>query len=336
MPELRLDPVTDKWVIIAPNRAKRPGDFAVKEKVNISPDDKKNCFFCSGNEKMTPPEVLAYSKDPCRKSNMPGWTVRAFANKFPAFEPKKDFNIQKNGLYFHASSVGHHEVIASVDHDKIPALFSKDEMAEFIRANKERFAVHCGDDFVKYVLIIYNHGKLAGGSIRHPHSQLFSMPVISNDIKDELDGAFKYFERNKRCVFCDMIDYEKKAEGGKRVIFKNENFVAFAPYASKAPFEIMILPTKHSPRFQDISSKEMQDLAEALLKVLKALHIKLDNPPFNFYIQSSPCDGNDYSSYYHWQLELLPKLSIRAGFEYGTGIIINTMDPDEAAKFLKN
>ncbi|EKD49875.1 MAG: hypothetical protein ACD_63C00023G0005 [uncultured bacterium] len=335
MPELRLDPITREWVILAPERAKRPEGLTLSKKKEVEASEHKDCFFCEGNEKETPSEVLAYSENESRKKDGSGWKVRVFPNKFPVLVSGGKFEVRQSGIYESADAVGFHEIIATVDHCKPPALFSSEEMEMMLRAYEDRFNAHCVKDVVKYVLIIYNHGRKAGASLAHPHSQLFAVPVISIFLKRELDGARNYFEKNKKCVFCDMMEKEVYAEKGKRVVFENDGFIAFEPYASKNPFETWILPKKHKPYFQIVDYKERVMLGDCLRTVLKKLYKGLNDPSFNYYIKSAPCDENNYQDYYHWHLEILPRLATRAGFEYGTGIIVNTMDPDEAAVFLR-
>jgi len=336
MPEFRRDIIRREWVALATGRAKRPADFVKDRKdPQMNPkSDNSGCFFCPGHESETPPEVLAYSKDENRKSDTSGWWVRAFPNKFPAFVPGEEFAQEHYQIYQHGEAVGFHEVIATADHNIPPALFSTEQMEMMLRAYEERFQVHCAKDVVKYILIIYNHGKSAGASLEHPHSQLFAIPIVSNYLKVELRGAEKYHHTHKKCVFCSIIDNEVSKAKGQRVVYDSEKFIALAPYASRNPFETWILPKDHNPFFQIEDYATRVQLAECLRTVLKKLYVGLKNPDFNYYIQTAPCDGKDYG-YYHWHLEILPRLSVRAGFEYGTGIIINTVSPEDAAKYLR-
>jgi len=333
MPEFRRDIISGNWVIIATERAKRPEDFT-KGKPQSQPDDKDKCFFCQGHEGETPPELLAYGP-PGRKPNSPGWEVRAFPNKFPALKSGDSFQIKKREIYEVAEAVGFHEVIAMADHDKTLALLTAQELEMLLRAYQERFLDHCANPIVKYILIIYNHKEAAGASIKHPHSQLFAIPLVSNDLALELRNTSHFYKHHRKCPFCHIIENEVDTARGKRVVYQNRSFIALAPYASKNPFEVWILPRSHNPFFQIVDYQERLELGECLRTVLKKLYVGLEDPAFNYYIQSAPCDGGEYN-YYHWHLEILPRLTKRAGFEYGTGTIINVVDPDKAASFLRD
>ncbi len=334
MPEFRRDLISGKWVIIATERAKRPEDFTKGKKKEPVDEDTSGCFFCEGHENETPPELLSFGKDG-RHPNTPGWEVRAFANKFPALEPGENFEIKKHEIYEVAEAVGFHEIIVTVDHNKPPALFSAKEMEVLLRAYQERFLAHCANPMIKYVLIIYNHGEAAGASIKHPHSQLFAIPLVSNDLSVELKNTRNFYKHRQKCPFCHIIENEVDRAKGRRVVFENRSFIALTPFASRNPFEVWILPRVHNPFFQIVDYQERVELGECLTQVLKKMYVGLEDPPFNYYIQSAPCDGKEYN-YYHWHLEILPRLTKRAGFEYGTGTIINVVDPDKAASFLRD
>jgi UDPglucose--hexose-1-phosphate uridylyltransferase len=332
MAEFRRDLISGKWVIIATERAKRPEDFTNEKRVETKPDSGP-CIFCPGQEGSTPGELLAYG-DKDRSPNSSGWKVRVFPNKFPALQPGSKFAITNREIYKVAEAVGFHEIIVSADHNKPPALMTDSELEMVLRAYQERFLVYCANDLIKYVLIIYNHGPEAGASIQHPHSQLFAIPIISNDLQLELDNTSKFFGQRGICPFCKIIENEVGPARGRRVIFQNDSFIALAPFAARSPFEVWILPRRHNPFFQIVDYQERLQLSECLRVVLKKFYQGLNNPPFNYYIQSAPCDGGDYN-YYHWHLEILPRLTKHAGFEYGTGTIINVVDPDQAAAFLR-
>lgn len=332
MPELRRDPITRKWTVVARARAKRPESFCEKKEAFLGLVS--NDPFAEGKEKDNAPELLAYSKDPRREPDTPGWTVRVFENKYPAFDFVfgDKFQIHKNGIYEYEKGVGYHEVIVTIDPKKHLAFFSSEEMSEILRAYQERFSTHCAKEIVKYVCIIYNHGKRAGASIAHPHSQLFAFPVITNNIKDEIDGANDYYKENRRCVFCDIINEERRQK--KRIIMETENFISFAPYAARFPFETWIIPKLHEPYFETMDKDQRFEFGDHLREILNKLYSAFRDPPYNFYIHSSPCDNREYP-HYHWHLELIPRFTKIAGFELGTGMMINTMSPEDAAKYLR-
>jgi UDPglucose--hexose-1-phosphate uridylyltransferase len=322
--ELRQDLVSGDWVVIATGRAKRPIDFAnfVRAK-----DDKgiEACLFedpvASGQE----PDVLIYHKDDG------DWTLRVFPNKFPAFSPEKTRNLNE-GPYTATTGHGYHEIVVTRDHFRHLALMSTMEVAEVFDAFQDRYLEHMSKKSVNYVAIFHNYGIEAGASIPHPHSQIMAIPEVSPYVKLELDGAQAYHKHNRHCVFCVMAEYEVQEK--KRVVFENADFVAFCPFASRAAFEVHVMPKKHSPYFERITDAQKVALAEVFSKALGSIFSALKDPPYNFYIHTAPCDGKDYP-HYHWHIEILPHTSTWAGFELDTGIEISTIQPEAAAEYLR-
>ena len=186
---------------------------------------------------------------------------------------------------------------------------------------------------INYIDIFHNHGKEAGASVAHPHSQIAAIPVISPYVKGELDGAENYWRTNKECVYCTMANWE--VENKKRIVFENDEFVAFCPFSSRAAFEVWVMPKKHSPYFERISDNEKVACAEVFQKAMEKIYKALKDPPFNFYLHTAPCDGKDYP-HFHWHIEILPHTSTWAGFELSTGIEVSTIEPEVAAEYLRN
>ncbi len=332
MPELRKDPIIGRWVIIATERAARPSDFKHQELISPPSKEPKNCPFCEGHEYMTPPEVLAY-RHPHTKPNGPGWWVRAFPNKYPAL--KSDLELVKRGVgvYDMMSGFGVHEVIVETpNHKATPLTMTQKDYEEVIWAYRDRIVALSKDPRIKHVIIFKNHGRQAGASLEHPHSQLIAIPVIPRTTKNELDGARIYYELRDRCIFCDIIYQELSLQ--ERVVFENRSFVAITPYASRFPFEIWILPKEHSHRFEEIEKNQVVDLAETLKVVLSKLYLLLNDPPYNYMLHTSPVSSN-HREYYHWHIEIIPRLTHVAGFEWGTGMYINPTPPEQAAKLLR-
>ncbi len=325
--ELRQDPVTGDWVVIAAGRAKRPEEFAVHEEEETPDDPEKKCFFCFPEETGQEKDVLIY------KNSEDDWSLRVFPNKYPAFSRGKKTRHFEEGPYFGMDGVGYHELVVTRDHKKQIAKLDALEVAEMIDAYQDRYISLMNKKSVNYVEIFHNHGKDAGASIAHPHSQLVAIPVVSPYIKGELDGAENYHRMNKHCVFCAMIEWER--ENKKRVIFENEDYLAFCPFASRAAFEVWVLPKKHKPYFERTGVKEKIKTAEALQAAISKICKALNNPAYNFYIHTSPSEGKDYP-HYHWHIEILPRTSVWAGFELSTGIEISTIEPEAAAEYLKN
>jgi UDPglucose--hexose-1-phosphate uridylyltransferase len=331
MPELRQEPITARWVVIATDRAKRPDHFSQADKKETATD--AECPFCYGNEQMTPPEVMAY-RPPETQPNTPGWKVRIVPNKFPAFVQEPNTSNTQSNLYKTTAAAGFHEVVInSPNHDKDLALLSNKELVTLISAYKDRYQQLKKDPRTEYILIIVNHGEKAGASIEHPHAQLFAAPMIPAKIDEELTGSLAYYKNNDRCIFCDIIREEMGTK--LRVILDTKHFIVFCPYASRLPFETWIVPKKHSSHFEKISPQEINNLASVLRLIFMKLRRGLNDPAYNFFIHTGPCHSAPLA-HYHWHLEILPKLNIQAGFEIGSGIMINITRPEDTAAFLKS
>jgi UDPglucose--hexose-1-phosphate uridylyltransferase len=329
LPELRKDPITGRWVIIATERAKRPSDF-VRDKVQIRGSG--FCPFCTGNEGKTPPEIIAYRADGSAR-NSPGWSLRVVANKFPALGIEGSLNRQGEGLYDKMSGIGAHEVIIETpDHQKTLAMLSPRQIEDVLWAFRDRILDLKKDRRFKYIMIFKNHGEAAGASLEHTHSQLIALPVVPKRVREETDGAREYFNFKERCIFCDIIRQESAS--GTRVIADTPAFIAVAPFAPRFPFEIWIIPRVHQSAFEDSQKQEFERLAVMLKDMLMRLDKVLDYPAYNYIIHTSPIPESP-NDHYHWHLEIMPKLTKIAGFEWGTGFHINPTPPEESAKFLR-
>jgi UDPglucose--hexose-1-phosphate uridylyltransferase len=327
MPQLRKDPVTKRWVIILHEEAKQPGDFKVENPMRHG----NKCPFCPGNESMTPNEVMSY-RNPESLPNQQGWEVRVIPNKFPALQIEGDLDRTGIGVYDMMNGIGAHEVIIeSPGHDDGFQNYSRDQIARIIRTYTDRYRDLKRDRRFRYVLIFKNHGSAAGASLDHPHSQLIATPIIPKRAMEEVEGAKRYYYYKERCVFCDIIRQELSS--GNRIIHENEQFVAFSPFASRFPFETWIAPKEHKDSFGDIDSGEIEGLADIMHGTLRRLVKTLGNPPFNYVIHTSPC-GEHCTDYYHWHIEIMPRLTKVAGFEWGSGFYVNPMPPESATKFL--
>ena len=329
MPELRKDPITGRWVIIATERAKRPSDF-VRDKVQIR--GAGFCPFCTGNETKTPPEIIAYRSDGSTR-NAPGWSLRVVPNKFPALGIEGPLSRQGEGLYDKMSGIGAHEVIIETpDHHKTLAMLPERQIEDVLWAYRDRLLDLKKDRRFKYIMIFKNHGEAAGASLEHTHSQLIALPVVPKRVREEVDGARDYFNYKERCIFCDIIRQE--SESGVRVIADGSGFIAVAPFAPRFPFEIWIMPKTHLSAFEDAQKQEFEQLAVILKDMLMRLDKVLDYPAYNYIIHTSPIPETP-NEHYHWHIEIMPKLTKVAGFEWGTGFHINPTPPEESAKFLR-
>jgi UDPglucose--hexose-1-phosphate uridylyltransferase len=328
MPELRKDPIIGRWVIISTERGKRPSHFGQTEK-RISP---KACPFCPGNESATPNEIMAYRPDGS-EANKPGWSLRVVSNKYPALIIEGELDREPKGIYDRMNGIGAHEVIIETPHHEhdlvdLPLQNIKDTLWAF----RERYLDLQRDPRFKYILIFKNHGEAAGASVEHSHSQLIATPIIPKRVAEELIGAKKYLDYKERCIFCDIIRQEITDQ--ERVIFENDSFIAFCPYASRFPFETWLMPKAHICHYVDIDFDMHTELASILKEILSRLKAGLANPAYNFILHTAPV-GNEYREYYHWHIEIIPKLTKVAGFEWGTGFYINPTRPEDAAKFLR-
>ncbi len=329
MPELRKDPIIGRWVIIATERAKRPNDFKPEKNAIV---ENGSCPFCEGNEKLTPPEVDA-DRPSATAGDAPGWLTRTVPNKYPALENVPDLRKKNRGIFDMMEGVGQHEVIIeSPSHDKQLADLSVDEIKRVIAVYKRRGLALGKDERFKYVLIFKNYGLAAGASLGHSHTQLISLPIVPRRVSEELEGMQRYFKDKKSCVFCDMINQEKKEQ--KRQICENDDFYAFCPFASRSPFEMCIVPKKHQHSFTDISEGQIDSFARILKDILLRMKVLLDNPPYNFIIHTNPLNSKA-NELYHWHVELMPKLTKIAGFEWGTGFYINSIPPELASEYLR-
>jgi UDPglucose--hexose-1-phosphate uridylyltransferase len=330
MPQLRKDPVTGRWVIISIDRQKRPNDFRIERAVVIG---REHCPFCPGHESMTPPEVMAYRQNG-GAPNGPGWDVRVVPNKYPALQVEGTFDRAGDGMLDRMNGIGAHEVIIETPHhDRTLASMSEPEIVQVLWAFRERMLDLQRDIRLKHVLIFKNHGAGAGATLEHPHSQLIALPIVPDFVREEVDGARRHFAIKERCVFCDIIAQD--LADGRRIVFDNADAVALAPYAPRFAFETWLMPKRHGARFEEAARHEYEGIARLLKPLLQRMDRALESPPFNVILHSAPF-GDDTANAYHWHLEILPKLTRVAGFEWGTGFYINPTPPEEAASVLRS
>ncbi len=326
MPELRRDPITHRWSIIATERAARPKDFLVAKEPLPRP---RVCPFCPGNEGATPTEILAV-----RPKGGGSWNVRVVPNKYPALRIEGDLDRRPEGIYDHMNGVGAHEVIIeSPDHDFKLHKLPQPHLVKVLETYRTRMTDLQGDKRLRFSLLFRNHGALAGASIQHGHAQLIALPVVPKQVQELIDGSKRYFDYHDRNVFDDIIRQE--VQDGRRLIHDNGDFVLVAPYASRFPFETWILPRAQGTRFEATSTQQLEKLAEILTFALDRLDRALDDPPYNFIIHSAPY-GSDDLPWYRWHVVINPVLTRVAGFEWGTGFYINPTSPEEAAEFLRS
>jgi len=330
LPELRKDPVTGRWVIISTDRQKRPNDFVFERAQTIIGKDA--CPFCPGHESLTPPEVMAYRNGSA--PNAPGWELRVVPNKFPALQVEGQFDRAGEGMFDRMNGIGAHEVIIETPHhERAFSQMSEPEIERVLWAYRERMADLKKDFRLRYVLVFKNQGAAAGATLEHTHSQLIALPIVPDFVRDEIAGARRHFQDKERCVFCDIVSQELGA--GVRVVTENADVVAVAPYAPRFAFETWLLPKRHGARFEEAPRHEYESLARVLKSVLQRMDKALETPPYNLVVHTSPF-SEDTTDVYHWHVEVMPKLTRVAGFEWGTGFYINPTSPEEAARVLRN
>lgn len=327
MPELRFNLVTKDWVIMAPERAKRPEDF-IKKNVDRGelPDFKESCPFCPGHEHLTPAETF-------RWGTAEAWQVRSIPNKFSALAREGDLARQMDGIKRTMSGVGLHDVIIeNPRHNGFPAVITLKEMQDIFQVYREVYRRFYQDPRVKMVILFKNNGAAAGTSLEHPHSQIVGTPVIPPQIRYRIEEALKYLDDTGECLYCRILSDELKEKN--RVVLETEHFAAFVPYAALSPFHTWIFPKRHLASFDLMTESEQDDMASALQQVLQRLYYGLDDPDYNFVLRSLP-DPQGTNEHFHFYIAVVPRLTKAAGFELGSGMYINTQLPEKDAEFLR-
>ncbi len=356
MSELRQDPTTREWVIIATERRRRPHEFgsdfsSKKDNAANLQEYSKDCPFCSGNEYLSPHETASY-RTLGTNTNSKGWWVRVIPNKFAAlslnfeenaqvYEGVRAVNPDFSGYFFPRATevfrikpgIGAHEVVIDTPkHNEQLPFFSDKQIQELFLMYRERYLNLRVNSKFKYIIIFKNSGANAGTSIVHSHSQIIATPIIPLTLRNNISQARFYYDEVGRCIFCDMIQAE--IVDGRRIILQTADFIVFHPFASTSPFETWIMPLSHEPCFSNISIDKIKALAVIVKKILKGMYDALNDPDYNFVFNNPPI-ADEKEDYYHWSLRIIPRLTMKAGFEIGTGMSINTAVPEETAEFMR-
>ena len=338
MPELRRGATNHRWVIVAPERGRRPSDFEQRG-TELDNQVPANCVFCAGNEAMTPPEIY---RSP--SSGGQGWDVRVVPNKFPALQEYAELGCERpDGIYDRMNGVGAHEVVVETpEHcSEIPDL-PEAQVARIVGTYIHRLKSLTENPQFRYIQLFKNHGKEAGASLLHPHSQIIATPIVPQEVRDSLNIAKAYYESKERCLFCDIMSAELKS--GERIVEERDGFVTWAPYDARFPFELVIYPKVHSHDFTTMNEAQKIGLARTLIRATQRLKMLLGDVPYNLVLKTTPNTAprpgkpdhwKTLAFDYHWRIAILPKLTNMAGFEWGTGCYINPMPPEEAAKYLR-
>jgi len=324
--ELRQNIVSGDWILIAPGRGKRPSQFRATKTRKRSPVG--SCAF-ENPEKAGSGGVILSVPD------TKAWRLQVVPNRYPAVERSGIWvlNQGKKGPFSVLPGFGYHELLITRHHDHNFSQLTPKDAVRVLEAFRTRYINLAEDKNLKYVSMFHNWGPKAGASIYHPHYQILGIPVIPPGVRRSLDGSREYTKKNKACVHCSQLAWEQKQK--KRILYKNKHAVSFMPFASKEPFEMRVFPRDHTPFFEDTDERVMSSIATALQKALKMLEKGLKHPDYNFFIHTAPTRNKSDFLHYHWHIEIIPRTNISAGFELGTDIQINPLDPDEGAAFLR-
>ncbi len=334
MSEIRRDPISGRQVIIATERSRRPAAFAGNcygaDCYAAVPAYVESCPFCAGNEQMTPPELFALGRSTAAPDTA-GWRVRVVPNKYPAVELGEKAEPDTGGGLI--PGYGAHEVLVEIpEHNRHPGSFPPRQMDLVIEGYYRRGRVLADYRHLRYLQIFRNHRREAGASIEHPHSQLIALPFVPSAVRQELERAHRAYLAEGACPFCRLLDEERQF--ARRVVVQNDACTAFIPFAARSPFETWVLPQRHEASFFETGASEREGLAEILEELLRLFTHAIGDIPYNYYLHTAPLRSSPLP-HYHWHIELLPKVSIAAGFEMGSGVYINVTRPEEAARFLR-
>mgnify|MGYP006284579987 CR=1 FL=1 len=330
MASIRLDPTKSIWSIVSEERQARPDDFEVDESNSLYEEDTNDCPFCEGNEERTPSEVYAIRTK--GEKDQPGWSIRVIPNKYPALSPDGTNSVIEDDIYTFVDGFGYHELlIETPEHHSELRKLSVSQINKVLQVYQHRMKELGTQEGIEHVNVFKNYGPEAGASRSHPHSQIIATPFTPSLLQREYRCAKQYYSRTERCLYCDIIDFEREIRD--RILSLGEHFLVYAPYAPRVPFELHIIPREHSSRFQQLPEGRLRALAGALKTTLESLFQALGNPSYNYYIHTS-FGNKDRGAFYHWHIELLPRLSKLAGFEWGTGDSIITVDPKTTVETL--
>ena len=328
MSEIRRDLVKQNWVAVASDRALKPNDFPIAKRDLGKVAAGGFCPFCEGNESFTPPEVAVYRPEDT-EANSGGWSIRTIPNKFSAFELQGQLVESQKGVYKTYNGLGKHEVVIETpEHGVEFHEFDQERVYKILTMLKQRYNDLARDERIKYIQIYKNRGMFGGASLEHSHSQIVALPFVPR----ENEGLPQYYASKGTCLICDMVQQECTEK--ERVIWETEDFVLICPYASRFSYEAWIIPRRHTEHFGQINEQEMDSLAHILLTYTRAMIDCLQDPSYNFVINTAPVNV-DHQSGYHWYIEVTPRLLVQAAVEVATGIYINPVAPEISAQMLK-
>jgi len=327
-PQLRKDPIVDRWVLIAPERAERPTEL--EEPAHLAHHE--TCPFCEGREGETTPEVLAY-RAPGSRPDGPGWKLRVVGNRYPAVRGDILGKPCIDGLFAAEPGVGAHEVVVECpQHEASLAALPQEQIQRVFAAYRDRLKALRNDERLAYAQVFKNHGVAAGASVEHSHSQILALARVPHGLREEFDAANAYHRAHDRCIFCDLLAREREA--GVRMVNETEYVAAFTAFAGRFPYETWLLPKRHAGHYDRLTDPELTDAANTVRTILRRLGEINDDAAYNYVLHTLPLRAAD-SPAYHWHIEILPRLTGVAGFEFATGCFANPVPPEEAAAQLR-
>ena len=326
MPEWRQDPVTGDWALLAPQRALRPHDARSREGGASGTAD--GCPFCAGHEAQTPPATLVWPQD-----NRRDWQVRVVPNRYPALTAEAALSAEQDGYFASRAAVGVHEVIVETpDHRRRTSEMSWSDVLAVLRIYRQRLAQLADDGRWRYGLVFRNQGVTAGASLEHLHSQLVACDFVPHRIAEREAAAARHFRETGHCRWCQLLAAERAS--GERMVWENDGYVAFTAYAARFPYETWILPKRHAAHFAQTEESDLAQLAEIYWQLLARIESLGDEVGYNCVWHTAPFDSST-DQHYHWHVEVLPRLTTPAGFELGSGLMINDVSPELAARRLR-
>ncbi len=329
-PELRRDPTVGRWVIVSADRGKRPTDFSPAPPAKAR-EDHEPCPFCPGFEDRTPPESCAVGPEG-RLPDAPGWRRRVVSGTLPVVAADEELVKQGEGMFDMMTGFGVHEIIVDTPfHEECPATMSDGDFIELVTLWRDRFLVHRADPRLRCITLCSNRGVAAGALSSHSHSQIIATPALPRRLAEEISTGYAYFQGRERCVFCDIVEAESC---GERIVWESEDFLVATPYAARFPCETWVLPKRHESHFEESDAADLEAFARALKRALAALHVALSDPPLSFVMHTAP-PAEKGMVHFHWHVEIMPRLTNIAGFEWGTGFYINALAPETAATVLR-
>jgi UDPglucose--hexose-1-phosphate uridylyltransferase len=329
--ELRKDPITGHWVIIAEGRTARPNEYAVTPSLASAAD----CPFCEGHESRTPPELAALRREGA-VPNGPGWTVRTIPNRFPTLDPgAAKGTARATQAFFEAQSgYGHHEVIIeSPQHEPVLPFLEVPQAEKVVRMFRDRIEALSSTPRVRAVLLFENYGPESGGTLMHPHAQIVGTPVVPPLLAEEVQGMRRFAQKHPGECLLETIGKEERSLG-VRIVVDDDVFLAISPFASTHPYEILLMPHRHAASLTEATDAELTRLAKLLPALLRA-ELAVKTPlSYNFFIHVAPNPTKSHPEF-HWHIEITPRLVRPDGFELGTGIAVNPVSPEAAAPALR-